>query len=204
MTRHRCLAVLRLIGVGLAHAAVLGALLAMAPPVRDAPAEVMQIGIVTPPAPESSNRLAQAQPSAPPPRLVVAPAAIRQAETAPAITVIEVTPATPMAAVPAAAAFPPATAPTLVPPLFSADYLENPPPRYPPMSRRFREQGNVTLRVFVSAEGSAERIEVQASSGFERLDRAAREAIGSWRFVPARRGQERVAAWVLVPILFVM
>ncbi|QDX80545.1 hypothetical protein B9N43_04325 [Denitratisoma sp. DHT3] len=201
MTRHRRQAALRLIGVGLAHAAILGAMLNMAPPVRNAPAEVMQVGIVAPPAPESSNKPAQARP---PSRLAVAPATIQKTETAPAIAFIEETPAVPVAEAPAAAALPRATAPALVPPLFSADYLENPPPRYPPMSRRRREQGNVTLRVFVSAEGSAERIEIQASSGFERLDQAAREAVESWRFVPARRGQQRVAAWVLVPIQFAM
>ena len=92
----------------------------------------------------------------------------------------------------------------LIPPAFNADYLENPPPRYPPASRLRGEKGMVVLRVFVSAAGHAEHVEIKTSSGFEHLDSAAREAVANWRFVPARRGDEHVAAWVLVPVSFVM
>lgn len=92
----------------------------------------------------------------------------------------------------------------LTPPMFHADYLDNPAPLYPLMSRRRGETGRVVLRVFVSAEGHAQRVEVRSSSGSDLLDSAAREAVGRWRFVPARRGDEKVAAWVLVPISFVM
>ncbi|MCL2589740.1 MAG: energy transducer TonB [Betaproteobacteria bacterium] len=93
---------------------------------------------------------------------------------------------------------------TLVAPIFNADYLENPPPAYPQLSRRRGETGSVLLRVYVSADGRAKRVEIDKSSGFERLDTAARNAVSGWRFVPARRGSEHVAAWVLVPISFVL
>ena len=43
---------------------------------------------------------------------------------------------------------------------------------------------------------------MRTSSGYERLDRAAVEAVRHWRFAPARRGTETIAAWALVPILF--
>ena len=91
-----------------------------------------------------------------------------------------------------------------MPPAFNAGYLENPPPRYPPASRQRGEKGLVVLRVFVSAAGRAERVEIKTSSGFDRLDSAAQDAVANWRFVPARRGDEHVAAWVLVPVSFVM
>jgi len=91
-----------------------------------------------------------------------------------------------------------------VPPVFHADYLDNPPPNYPQASRRLGERGRVLLRVFVSVEGRAERIEVWNSSGYERLDQAASQAVTAWRFVPARRGNEVIAAWVLIPVSFVM
>ena len=58
------------------------------------------------------------------------------------------------------------------------------------------------LRVFVDTEGRAGQIEIETGSGFARLDRAAREAVGHWKFVPARRGSETVGAWVLVPVVF--
>jgi len=90
----------------------------------------------------------------------------------------------------------------VAPPRFDADYLHNPAPAYPALSRRLGEEGRVLLRVYVHADGSAGQVEVRESSGYERLDRAAREAVARWRFVPARQGERPVAAWVLVPISF--
>lgn len=87
-------------------------------------------------------------------------------------------------------------------PRFDADYLDNPAPAYPPLSRKLGEFGQVTLRVFVSADGQADKVEIRESSGYERLDRAARDAVSRWRFVPARQGDKEVAAWVLVPVSF--
>lgn len=110
-------------------------------------------------------------------------------------------PALPAAAVPTPAAPVPSAAP-VVPPLFNAAYLENPEPAYPQASRRFGEQGRVLLKVQVSAQGSPLQVELERSSGHSRLDLAAREAVRRWRFVPARRGDEAVSGWVIVPIVF--
>ena len=87
---------------------------------------------------------------------------------------------------------------------FDADYLQNPKPVYPPMSRRLGEQGKVVLRVRVSATGLAQEVEVKQGSGFARLDTAARDAVSRWRFVPAKRGEEPVESWVAVPIQFAL
>lgn len=89
-----------------------------------------------------------------------------------------------------------------LPPRFDADYLSNPSPRYPPLSRKLAETGRVLLRVQVSAKGDALAVQLQRSSGFERLDKSALEAVADWRFVPARQGQQAVMAWVIVPIVF--
>ena len=64
------------------------------------------------------------------------------------------------------------------------------------------ETGKVLLRVYVNVEGRAEQIDIQVSSGFPRLDKAAIEAVKQWRFVPARQGEQPVAARVNVPITF--
>jgi protein TonB len=85
---------------------------------------------------------------------------------------------------------------------FDAAYLANPKPAYPPASRRLGEEGRVVLRVFVAADGLAQMVEIRQPSGFARLDAAAADAVARWRFVPARRGERAVAAWVLVPIVF--
>jgi len=98
----------------------------------------------------------------------------------------------------------PPAPPRIVPPSFDAAYLKNPPPAYPLSSRRRGEQGIVVLRVFVSAAGGAEKVEIRTSSGHERLDQAAHDAVRQWRFVPARQEEQPVAAWVLVPIRFAM
>jgi len=90
----------------------------------------------------------------------------------------------------------------ITPPRFNADYLDNPAPEYPPLSRSEGEQGKVVLRVFVNASGGAERVEIRKSSGFDRLDEAARATVRRWRFAPARQGGEPVPAWVNVPVAF--
>lgn len=89
-------------------------------------------------------------------------------------------------------------------PRSDADYLNNPKPAYPPMARRLGEQGRVVLRVLVSPRGRVADIELQASSGSPRLDQAAQDTVHQWHFVPARRGEDAVAAWVLVPIAFAL
>lgn len=90
----------------------------------------------------------------------------------------------------------------LVAPSFNAAYLRNPAPRYPLVARRNGEQGTVTLRVLVSRDGLPASVDIERTSGSPPLDNAAREAVRSWRFAPARRGAQAVEAWVLVPIVF--
>lgn len=130
------------------------------------------------------------------PRPVLAAAA--EAPVAPAAFTVAPQPvAAPPAAQPA-----PAAAPVVVAARFDADYLQNPKPTYPPMSRRLNEEGKVLLRVHVAADGSAREVEIKQSSGFGRLDAAARDAVSRWRFVAARRGADAVDSWVAVPIVF--
>jgi len=92
----------------------------------------------------------------------------------------------------------------VLPPRFDADYLDNPRPSYPALSRRLGEEGKVLLRVWVGVDGRAREVQVKEGSGFARLDLAARDAVGRWRFVPARRGGEAIDGWVLVPISFAL
>ncbi|MDQ5960832.1 MAG: periplasmic protein TonB, partial [Pseudomonadota bacterium] len=87
---------------------------------------------------------------------------------------------------------------------FDADYLQNPKPVYPPMSRRMNEEGKVVLRVRVSAQGQPLAVEIKQSSGYARLDEAAKTAVERWRFVPARQGSEAIEASVLVPLNFTL
>ncbi|HWP10351.1 MAG TPA: TonB family protein, partial [Ramlibacter sp.] len=124
------------------------------------------------------------------PAAAVSPAAVSTANAAPSsVAVAAAAPATP-------------AAPAQSEPRFDADYLDNPAPAYPALSRRLGEEGKVVLRVFVRADGRPDAVEVKAGSGSPRLDEAAVHAVHRWKFVPARRGAEAVGAWVLVPIAF--
>ena len=87
-------------------------------------------------------------------------------------------------------------------PRFDAAYLHNEAPAYPALSRRVREQGRVLVRVLVDVNGVAASVELSASSGSARLDQSALDAVKRWKFVPARKGELPVSAWVVVPILF--
>lgn len=90
----------------------------------------------------------------------------------------------------------------VTPPVFNAAYLNNPPPDYPRLSRKLREQGTVILSVQVSTSGQAEAVSVNRSSGFERLDQVAVIAVKRWRFVAAKQGDQPVVARVIVPLVF--
>jgi periplasmic protein TonB len=82
------------------------------------------------------------------------------------------------------------------------EYLREPAPRYPPQSRRLREEGVVVLRVLIDERGQACDIAIESSSGYARLDRAAREAVASAVFRPYVEDGAPRRAQVLIPIEF--
>lgn len=159
-----------------------------------------------PPAPEEIPVFEQVAATLPPPTLVIAPppvvttarpSPIRATSTPPA-PVLAIANAAPRP-IPVSAPAPPAP---ITPPNFAASQLDNPAPRIPHISRRKREEGTVVLRVLVSTEGRAQAVELESTSGFERLDEAARETVARWKFLPAQQAGHAVDAWVLVPISF--
>jgi protein TonB len=81
-------------------------------------------------------------------------------------------------------------------------YKRNPAPKYPRAARRRGYEGKVILDVLVNRDGKVEALTVSQSSGHAILDKAALEAVATWLFSPALRGEERVAMWIKVPIRF--
>lgn len=200
-------------GVAVAHIAILGLLAVAVPSERLAElshpiaVRLIELAPETPPPPRPKPpppRPKLATPVlAPPPVLAVANPVESPAPTTFTVPPQPAAPPQPQVTAPAIVAAPaPAPAPTFIAARFDADYLDNPKPLYPRASRRLGEEGKVVLRVFVSAEGDAKQVEVKHSSGFQRLDHAAQEAVARWRFVPARHGEQAVTAWVVVPIVF--
>lgn len=75
-------------------------------------------------------------------------------------------------------------------------------PRYPSMSVREGEQGAVELEIEVFADGQVGFIRVLRSPGFERLEKAAIDAVRRSRFTPGEREGEPVRTVVRKTILF--
>jgi len=178
----------------------------LSPPTPAPPARVEPPRPVAPPpkpVPPKPRPAVRPAPSPAPPPVLAAPTDNRPANTPlavppqPAAAPRQEAPAT-QAATPSA----PASAPAATAARFDADYLQNPAPAYPAVSKRLGEEGTVHLLVRVSPSGNAERVQVQRSSGSPRLDEAAVKTVQQWRFVPARVGNEAVAATVVVPIVF--
>lgn len=84
----------------------------------------------------------------------------------------------------------------------SLAYVQAPKLPYPPASVRAREQGRVLLRVLVDADGAPKEVGVERSSGYPKLDAAARDAVLKSRFRPVMRDGKAIPAWGLVPIEF--
>jgi protein TonB len=147
------------------------------------------------------------EPRLPPPPQPVAIADAAATPNAPA-GVVEAQPPAPPIAAPVAtapvAAPAPAAPPRVEPPSTDADYLRNPKPVYPPISKRLGEQGSVVLRVLIGADGAAQRAEIHKSSGFDRLDQAALATVLKWRYVPGKRAGVAEAMWFDVPVSFIL
>ncbi|MCJ7500858.1 energy transducer TonB, partial [bacterium] len=73
----------------------------------------------------------------------------------------------------------------LGPDLMEAQILFLPEPAYPVLCRKRGEEGRVMLEITISAEGGVRSAEIQTSSSYSRLDRAALDAAKMAIFRPA-------------------
>ncbi|MCL2891889.1 energy transducer TonB [Brenneria tiliae] len=204
------------------HAAALSLLnrpatLPVTAPPRPQPVSVELVAAVPEePAPEVVEPAAPSEPEPPPPETKTVdenallppvvekkppPAAkkkvaVKKRQTAPK------PPAEPKPASASTAPSPAAAQAPLTPPLANADYLHNPAPAYPDVAISRGHEGTVLLNVQVRADGKVQTIRIQKSSGYPALDDAARDTVLRWSFVPARRGNQAVSGWVIVPIDF--
>ena len=89
-------------------------------------------------------------------------------------------------------------------PLFGAPGLSNPAPKYPYLARANNEEGRVILRVQVDRKGKTIRVDTHESSGYRRLDRAAKRAVQNWGFEPARVAGIPTEGVAFVPVNFVL
>jgi protein TonB len=75
-------------------------------------------------------------------------------------------------------------------------------PTYSAASVKAHEQGTVTLRVLVDAQGAPSQISIAGSSGFPRLDQSAAEAAQHYRFSPSAGDAQTHRSWTTVEVEF--
>jgi len=71
-------------------------------------------------------------------------------------------------------------------------------PEYPKASRRLTEEGIVSLRFLIDSEGRVLNAEVEKSSGYNRLDEAARQALSLCQFRPGQIDGKPVKSWARI------
>ena len=172
------------------------------------PPRPKEVPLPPPPAPPQPQQKA--------PTVAPAPQLVAVADPTPSpnapVGVVEPAQALPPITVPVAPAPPAPAAPPPAPPApprvelpsSDADYLQNPKPPYPLMSKKLNEQGSVIMRVLIGADGLPQKSEIRKSSGFDRLDQSASATVMKWRYVPGKRAGVAEAMWFNVPINFVL
>ena len=102
-------------------------------------------------------------------------------------------PAAPATPAPVAAPSPPA------PPVRTAAIIQAggscAKPDYPSASRRLEEEGTVALKLLIGVDGRVLQAEVEKSSGFQRLDDAARNALSKCQFKPGTVDGKPEQSW---------
>ena len=155
-----------------------------------------------------------AQPTPPPPQPAPAPTPTPPAQVPVAAVPAQVAAPNAISAIAAVTAAPPPAA--LSPPAPPAPAAPPPAPRapqrsaagvnmtlcekpeYPSASRRMEEEGTVALRFLVGVDGKVLQSEIEKSSGFRRLDEAARNGLAKCQFKAAMVDGQAEQSWASI------
>jgi len=85
-------------------------------------------------------------------------------------------------------------------PGFASTY--NPKPDYPPLAKEDGMEGQVIIKALVGTDGKVDRTEIEQSSGYKELDKAASAATREWVFTKPTKDAEPVRTWVTIPFNF--
>ncbi len=139
----------------------------------------------------------------PPPAPKPPPPAPPPPPTAPVVTTpspaaIQLPPAPPVAA----PALPPAPPAPAAPAVRTSAVIQAgstcAKPDYPSASRRLEEEGTVTLKFLIGVDGRVIQAEVEKTSGFQRLDEAARNALSKCQFKPGMVDGKPEQSWASI------
>ncbi|MBV2234996.1 MAG: energy transducer TonB [Sterolibacterium sp.] len=137
---------------------------------------------------------------APPPPPYIPPPEVNiavQPTTAPSNAITVVTTEKPKEAPPPPQpAAPPKPAVRTAPVIDAARSCEK--PEYPAASKRMEEEGTVTLNFLIDVDGKVIDSRVEKSSGYARLDQAARTALGKCKFKPGTVDGKPEQSWASI------
>jgi periplasmic protein TonB len=134
--------------------------------------------------------------STPPPPAYVPPVDVPVAPSAPSVNAIAAVTPTPQPPAPAAPPTPTQTVrsePVRTGAVVNSANCEK--PEYPSASRRMEEEGTVSLRFLIGPDGKVIQSEIDKSSGYKRLDEAARAGLSRCQFRPATVDGKPEQAW---------
>lgn len=168
--------------------------------VVQAPLETKIIEEVKPPPVDKPPPPPPPRLSAPPPPFIPPPE-VRVDVPVPQNTITAVSNVKPPVEAPVPVARPAVVAPAPAPPAKTAavvDARNCAKPEYPPASLRAQETGLVVLQFLIGVDGSAIESKIEKSSGFRRLDEAARHALALCRFKPGTEDGKPVQSWARI------
>lgn len=130
----------------------------------------------------------------PPPPAYVPPVEVPVVNAAPAANAIAAVSATPHPPAPPAPTAPAVKSePVRTGAVVNSANCEK--PEYPSASRRMEEEGTVSLRFLIGPDGKVIQSEIEKSSGYKRLDEAARAGLSRCQFRPATVDGKPEQAW---------
>ena len=83
-------------------------------------------------------------------------------------------------------------------------YRENTPPAYPALAKSYGYEGTVVIFAEILPDGRVGKTKIRKSSGYDILDQAALDGVKPWKFEPAKKSGNPFAAWVELPIKFIL
>ncbi|MDG2533688.1 TonB family protein [Sphingomonas sp. HITSZ_GF] len=93
-----------------------------------------------------------------------------------------------------------------VPPLVGARrdprYAEDFQPPYPTAKLRSQEDGRVSVKVLVGADGRVKAVEQLSATSQDFFEATRRQALSKWRFKPASRGGVAEESWMTLSVTF--
>ena len=75
-------------------------------------------------------------------------------------------------------------------------------PTYPRSSKNLDEQGTVTVKFLIGADGNVLQAEIEKSSGYKRLDEAALNGLSKRKFTPRTVDGKAEQSWASIKYTF--